>query len=472
MPISTSAMKTSKTRSPSRFALRDSHSDQDRGATLFSYTSGRWLWNEASQLLKRYQPFNVQELKETAARSVNEKCCVEITKLPEGSYNKTFLLTMDNDMQVIAKIPNPYIPQKLVTASEVATLEFLRTELDMSVPRVVAWSSTKDQPVGVKYIIMEKAPGSEFSKCWPAMGVLDKIDIVPQLAIMQAKIAAVDFGHFGSLFYREDIDGGIAVPGIDDRFCIGPNCDFRSSFEPHTMDIARREKEWITRFANPRHLADSLRQSDSQESPDCHIKILDEYRQVVPYLIPSDPGQNQSVLWHSDLHFGNIFVKGGHIVSIINWRGCSSLPIFHTSRIPKFLKGKEEILRRYYLTQLQRLYISKFRKADNGVFSALSELTGQPQSSCPVAFTDDELASHAAEGKDWDDRRDLFKALDIPFDGWVHPEVFEAKVEIMRNLVSLVVDSAEDKDVAKDALRAWKLSESGPASLSGNLMDI
>lgn len=257
-----------------------------------------------------------------------------------------------------------------------------------------------------------------------------------------------------------------------------------SSSEAYATDIARREKQWITRFAKPRHPADPLRQSDSQGSPDCHIKLLDKSLEVVPHLIPH-PGQNRSVLWHSDLHLGNIFVKKNQIVSIIDWRGCSSLPVFHACRLPKFLnihgpllfdlpsatgltpQEKEENLQRYQLTQLQRLYISKFCQIDNDVVSALSfpqaltrqqlidfsgytweddglflfremmirtwrewmEFTGQPQSSCPVTFGADELASHVAEGTSWEDRRELFSALGIPIGGWVHLEHFEAKVE-------------------------------------------
>ncbi|GAT22169.1 phosphotransferase enzyme family protein [Aspergillus luchuensis] len=514
------------------------------GDVLFSYTSGRWLWDEAAQLRKRYQPFNVEELKKAAARSVDAKHCVNLTKLPEGSYNKTFLLTMDNDVEVIAKVPNPYVSQQFVTASEVATLDFLRNELGLPVPRVFAWSNKKDQPVGVEYIIMEKAPGNELSKKWPTMDISDKVDIVSQLASIQATVASTDFSHYGSLFYKDDIEGGITIPGRADKFCIGPSCDLRfweeerrfmdafrgpwSSSEAYAMDIARREKEWISRFANPRHPADPLRQSDSQESPDCHIELLDKYLKVVPHLIPSDAGQNRSVLWHADLHSGNIFVKDNQIVSIVDWQGCSSLPIFHACRMPKFLRfqgsllfdlppatgltpeEKEDNLRRYQLTQLQRLYISKFRDIDDDIFSAISfpqaltrqqlidfsgytwdddglflfqemmlrtwrewmELTGQPQSSCPVAFTVDELASHAAEEKSWEGRRELFDALGIPTDGWVHLEDFEAKVETMRNLVSSIIDSADDKDSVKEALRAWKLSDLGPASLSGNLMSI
>ncbi|KAM0090558.1 Phosphotransferase enzyme [Aspergillus fumigatus] len=323
---------------------------------------------------------------------------------------------MDDDVRVIAKIPNPYIPQKFVTASEVATLDFLRNEPGIPVPRVFAWSSKKDQPVGVEYIIMEKAAGNELSTSWPTMDISDKVDIVSRLADIQAKIAAVDFGCYGSLFYRGDIEGGFNVPGIADQFCIGPSCDIRfweeerrfmnafrgpwSSSEAYATDIARREKQWITRL--PKFL-------------NIHGPLL--------FDLPSATGLTP--------------------------------------------QEKEENLQRYQLTQLQRLYISKFCQIDNDVVSALSfpqalsrqqlidfsgytweddglflfremmirtwrewmEFTGQPQSSCPVTFGADELASHVAEGTSWEDRRELFSALGIPIGGWVHLEHFEAKVE-------------------------------------------
>jgi lysyl-tRNA synthetase class 2 len=170
---------------------------------------------------------SIEELKQAAARAVHADFCVNIPKLPEGSCNKAFLLTMDNDTQVIAKIPNAYIPQRFATASEVATLDFLRNDLGIPVPRVFAWSSRKDQPVGAEYIIMEKAAGNELGKSWPTMDISDKVDIVTQLASIQAKIVAVDIIHHGSLFYTEHIEGGIHVPGIADRFRIGPSSDIR-----------------------------------------------------------------------------------------------------------------------------------------------------------------------------------------------------------------------------------------------------
>lgn len=199
------------------------------------------MWDEANQLRKRYQPFNVEELKAAAAaKAVNARCCVEIKKLGEGSYNKAFILTMENNVQVIARIPNPYIPQKFATASEVATMDFLRSDLGIPMPRVFAWSIRKDQPVGVEYTIMEKAPGNGLSKIWPTMSISDSVDIVSQVADTQTRIAAVDFGRYGSLFYRDDIEGGFDIPGINERFCIDPSCELRSWEEERRSMITYR----------------------------------------------------------------------------------------------------------------------------------------------------------------------------------------------------------------------------------------
>lgn len=105
----------------------NSASTQQSCMDFFRYTSGRWLWDEEQQLRDRFSPFNIPELREVAATSVGASKCVAITKLAEGSFNKTFRLTMDNGIVAIARIPHPIAgPQHYTTASEVATMEFVR----------------------------------------------------------------------------------------------------------------------------------------------------------------------------------------------------------------------------------------------------------------------------------------------------------------------------------------------------------
>ena len=82
-------------------------SDDHPYTDFFRYTSGRWLWDEEQQLRDRFRPSNVLELQRVAAESIGANSCVAMTKLAEGSFNKTFRLIMDNGSVVIARIPHP-----------------------------------------------------------------------------------------------------------------------------------------------------------------------------------------------------------------------------------------------------------------------------------------------------------------------------------------------------------------------------
>jgi hypothetical protein len=103
-----------------------SASTQQSYTDFYRYTSGRWLWDEDQQLRDRYSPFNVPELQKAAASSIGAQECVAMVKLAEGNFNKIFKLSMDNGLNVIARIPHPIAgPKYYTTASEVATMEFV-----------------------------------------------------------------------------------------------------------------------------------------------------------------------------------------------------------------------------------------------------------------------------------------------------------------------------------------------------------
>jgi hypothetical protein len=69
----------------------------------------------------------VNELARLAASSVGARACVNVEKCADGTYNKTFVLTMDDGQRVIGKVPNPNAGiSHLTTASEVATMDFVR----------------------------------------------------------------------------------------------------------------------------------------------------------------------------------------------------------------------------------------------------------------------------------------------------------------------------------------------------------
>ncbi|KAH6676223.1 kinase-like domain-containing protein, partial [Halenospora varia] len=161
---------------------------------FFNYSSGRWLWDEEKQLRERYMKFNVEELKRIAAESIGAKSCVSMIKLAEGGYNKVFKLVMDNDSVAIARIPCPNAgPAFKTTASEVATMEFARTILNIQVPKVHAWSAVTDNPVQVEYIVMEEAPGISLADVWGDMGLQSKDKVIEDLVAIEKKLLSVSF---------------------------------------------------------------------------------------------------------------------------------------------------------------------------------------------------------------------------------------------------------------------------------------
>jgi len=93
---------------------------------VFNYTRGRFICDEAYEMSQRHVRFNVNELARLAAEAVGTKTCVSIEKYPDGMYNKALLLTMDNGIQVVGKVPNPNAGKPhFTTASEVATMDFV-----------------------------------------------------------------------------------------------------------------------------------------------------------------------------------------------------------------------------------------------------------------------------------------------------------------------------------------------------------
>lgn len=103
-----------------------SNQDQiETSSNFFRYTSGRWLLDEQKQLERRYVQFDIAALQQTAGQICGSQC-VQMTKLPEGLFNKVFSLRMENGKEVLARIPNPNAGDpRSVVASEVATLDFV-----------------------------------------------------------------------------------------------------------------------------------------------------------------------------------------------------------------------------------------------------------------------------------------------------------------------------------------------------------
>ncbi|PIG69616.1 mitochondrial protein Fmp29 [Aspergillus arachidicola] len=316
---------------------------------LSRFTSGRWLWREQQQLACRYVKFELQELLGIAASVVAAQSCARVLKTSEGQYNKVFLLTMDNGREIVAKLPNPNAGRPhFTTASEVATMDFLRNVLNLPVPQVYAWSSrVTGNPVGAEYILMEKQTGVMLS------------DI----------LAATKFNGFGSLYYKVDIHSSVDTSPLyvdnsgkevqSTKFAIGPT-NHRAFFDfgrglldidrgPWTSAVefatavAKREIATVKSELKYPLMPEGLFYGPRQYQPIAAKKLstLHNYLKVAPYTLPENSATHASVLWHGDLNLQNIFVdpkESTRILGIIDWQPVSLSPLFTQATRPAFLE--------------------------------------------------------------------------------------------------------------------------------------
>lgn len=177
-------------------SIHISNQSFQRNEHLFSYASGRWLWNEEAEIRNRYRYFNVDELKRAACRALDSSSCTSLEKIGEGGFNKVYRLVMQDGRTAIARIPHPNAgPEHLTTASEVATMDFARTVLKLPVPRVFGWSSNSSNPVEAEYILMEEAKGTQLNESWTTMSLDTKIEVVSRIVDIEKKLLSVVFSQ-------------------------------------------------------------------------------------------------------------------------------------------------------------------------------------------------------------------------------------------------------------------------------------
>jgi len=100
-----------------------------------------------------------------AAESVNQSPAnvVNLSKLAEGRFNRTFLITLRDHFQMVARIPYPITaPKFYAVAGEVATLEFLRSSR-LPVLKLYGYSSDSDNAAKTEHIFVEFVRGFKLS---------------------------------------------------------------------------------------------------------------------------------------------------------------------------------------------------------------------------------------------------------------------------------------------------------------------
>ncbi|PYH97880.1 phosphotransferase [Aspergillus ellipticus CBS 707.79] len=327
---------------------------------LFAYTSGRWIYvpprghyNDALRHHERGRVFNVPELRRLAAFSIHQKeeDVVGFEKLAEGGFNRSFLVTMQDKLRFVARIPYPVTqPKSLVIASEVATMDFLRSH-GIPVPKVYRYSASADNPAGTEYIFMELVQGQNLGDIRFDLSERQRAKLVANLVQLKSRLFKLRFPASGSLYCCSDLPESnkvifpSSVLANEGRFCIGPdtslglwygrrlNLHVERGPYPDCLAVlnagAKKEIAYLSKFGQPLQPFQRLRRETFYYQPQSHLDYIDtlkKYLHIAPSLIPrANPALHRPVLRHPDLQPNNIFVSDKLKISgLIDWQQSTS----------------------------------------------------------------------------------------------------------------------------------------------------
>ncbi|KAL3448450.1 phosphotransferase family protein [Aspergillus insuetus] len=429
---------------------------------LFGYTLGRWLVDEEVQRRQRSVRFSLDNPCRLAAAHFGDATrCVRVVK-QEGNFNKAFLLTMDDGNEVVVRLPCPNAgPPSLNTASEVATVQFcIAVQASICVPRMFQRGADASNLMGAEFILMEKISGVPL--------------VINRVVQLEIELANMALPAYSGLCLCES--NGASLP-------------------EYALSAIERVFARIT----------------NAESIGGYRSLLERLRMVLPTLShhkrvtdDSDP-----VLWHTDLHLGNIFVspdKPSTIEGIIDWQSCHSAPLFLQAQFPDFLappkkytfgpevpalpdhfeslspeeqhyarRGKELASRsKYYkmscpthsshvyeAMSLDRRLLEPFVCAQLGIQGSLVPLrewliqVSKNWSSldlpedCPYQITEEERRKHAEQELQYEDR------LQTDNSGWIFHDRWEMTDRRNRELYEMYIDPMSEELDLEAARRNW-----------------
>lgn len=323
---------------------------------------------------ERYIEFNIEALQRAAEDSVANKHgkIVSIRKLAEGGFNRVFVLKLQDDFELIAKIPYHIAqPSFFATASEAATLTFLRVQ-GIPVPEVYDYCATAENPVGTEYILMEKAVGVCLASKWEHLEDLDIRRIAHSFVELEQKLFQLRFSTIGSLYFKTDIAPSLQAPLYTEehateatQFCIGPIADYmfwygrrarlqlnRGPWKTHVeylQSIAEKEICWTRRYGKamePDFPYNAL--GLGVQHPGDYLKLLESYQSLTPHLLPNSSAHsfNLPTLRHPDLTPGNIFItpETGRISCLIDWQHAIVQPQLLAAGYPRVFENPDDQL--------------------------------------------------------------------------------------------------------------------------------
>lgn len=295
----------------------------------------------------------------------NDKINIEF--LAEGSFNKVYTVSsVDEDTKVthecIFRCSLPGAPW-YKTQSEVATMELVRRNTKIPIPKVFVFDSSMENALGLEWMMMEKINGKMYEDVEKDLGFDAKIRLYRQAAEWIDELSRLHFDKIGALYHNwslplsdkasykigplntTDFDADLRLDYPINR---GPFASFEEYYNSHIHVILcealdPRHKERVEAW-NKQEEMEATGEEIEEEVPETRftLKALDRIPQqsvalqsVLPTVLRGKQlGPGSTHLHHFDIAKRNILVDdNGNPLALIDWEiSWATIP----ARIPRY----------------------------------------------------------------------------------------------------------------------------------------
>ncbi|KZO98729.1 kinase-like protein [Calocera viscosa TUFC12733] len=241
--------------------------------------------------------------------------------LADGSYGSVFKFTVfvnGQQLEAIAKVMFPGPEVCFRTEAEAAAMTFVRYRTRIRVPSIYLHSAAST-PVGAPWILMEYIPGECLDAVFPKLSIVQRRDVLAQLAEAQTSLFRIRSKQIGSVdAFHFQLESQANGHVFDGHCRIGPLND------PVLLDDLplRRcgpfdtELDYLHAYARrcppPGHL------------PNAPEVVVD----MCEITTPETDNSRSYALSHGDLHPGNIIISPEGKLCILDWGRCAFLPVW------------------------------------------------------------------------------------------------------------------------------------------------
>ncbi|GKZ83137.1 hypothetical protein AnigIFM56816_008221 [Aspergillus niger] len=387
---------------------------------------------------------------------------------------------------------------------------------------------------------MEKVRGVALAQRWCTMDSVERYKLIDKILEMEKELAGLKLPVYGSLFLRDSLPPLYqrhSLPSDLDPtglFCVGPSCHrahttsattYKLDFGPWTsvldfaLSVPHRQLDLIAERRT--EVEKNLNRYGLNESVVEYYNLLQKLLLILPTLSQDSRivRTADSVIWHTDLHLGNIYVSSDDptiIEGVIDWQSAQAAPLFIQAQFPEFLRPpkdytpgtevpalpdnfdeldadeKERAIEAHVAADQSKYYEMSCLAYKTTVYDAIKldrrlwepftcsqpfsngsivplrnalirisqdwELLELPDS-CPFRFNEDDLERHNEQLKLYEDSLylwDLVKGqIGTDNSGWVPLEQWESTNKANKYLFDMHIETMSEELPAEEAAKRW-----------------